>query len=560
MTPAQFKEQIEISLLRFDKETARLHCDTLIDFLYQSNQPFSPNIAKDILAILRSYRMFREIQQLTDAFVFTNGSDATIIRQYVQTLIERGSFTSALAIVRELIGEESRPEAANSEEIKEGYGLMGRLYKQLYINVAKRNIHNGSLLLEAVKAYKKVYDQRPGELWHAINLVALLKRAEVDGVSIEKVGDYKQIAQQIINTVNDKEKTKVEKSTTSTMADAWHYATAAEACVALEQYEDAEKWIAFYANSEKVDAFQLGGTLRQFEEVWQLEKKPEAENIFHVLRAELMKRDGGQLIIDASEMRRQELSVIPDKREYEKNFGNNIFIDFRSYKKGYQRCEAVARIGRSDEKGDGTGFILAGELIHSDLKGEPVLITNNHVVSEEDDIRKIYLALHPDEVVIFFEALDKKKSFSKVSVYWSSRPDDLDITILRFHKDDLADLKKLLASVEPYQLAPIAPIVSGDPKTDPRLYVIGHPKGGPLQFSMQDNLMLDYEDPRIHYRTPTEGGSSGSPVFNQEWKLLGVHHKGDEKLKKLNGSKGVYSANEGIYIQTILKRLKSEKK
>jgi V8-like Glu-specific endopeptidase len=69
---------------------------------------------------------------------------------------------------------------------------------------------------------------------------------------------------------------------------------------------------------------------------------------------------------------------------------------------------------------------------------------------------------------------------------------------------------------------------------------------------MQDNLLLDYQDPRIHYRTPTEGGSSGSPVFNQQWELVGLHHKGQKDMKKLNNKGGVYDANEGIWIQTII--------
>ncbi|MBO3273159.1 S1 family peptidase [Hymenobacter defluvii] len=55
-----------------------------------------------------------------------------------------------------------------------------------------------------------------------------------------------------------------------------------------------------------------------------------------------------------------------------------------------------------------------------------------------------------------------------------------------------------------------------------RIYIIGHPDGGTLSLSLQDNLLLDYQEPLIHYRTPTVGGSSGSPVFNQQWQLIGI--------------------------------------
>jgi V8-like Glu-specific endopeptidase len=86
---------------------------------------------------------------------------------------------------------------------------------------------------------------------------------------------------------------------------------------------------------------------------------------------------------------------------------------------------------------------------------------------------------------------------------------------------------------------------------DQRIYVIGHPRGGKISFSLYDNLLLDHDIPKIHYRSPTQGGSSGSPVFNQNWDLIGLHHAGGTRVQKLNGKVGVYPANEGIWIQSI---------
>ena len=75
-----------------------------------------------------------------------------------------------------------------------------------------------------------------------------------------------------------------------------------------------------------------------------------------------------------------------------------------------------------------------------------------------------------------------------------------------------------------------------------------------MQLSFQDNILLDHQDPKIHYRTPTEGGSSGSPVFNQQWELIGLHHAGSAEMNCLNGKPGFYEANEGMWIQTIIKK------
>jgi hypothetical protein len=58
---------------------------------------------------------------------------------------------------------------------------------------------------------------------------------------------------------------------------------------------------------------------------------------------------------------------------------------------------------------------------------------------------------------------------------------------------------------------------------------------------------------RVHYRAPTEGGSSGSRVFNADlWQVIALHHKGGKSgLQKLNDKPGTYAANEGISIQSI---------
>jgi V8-like Glu-specific endopeptidase len=68
---------------------------------------------------------------------------------------------------------------------------------------------------------------------------------------------------------------------------------------------------------------------------------------------------------------------------------------------------------------------------------------------------------------------------------------------------------------------------------------------------LYDSLFLDADELRLHYRTPTTGGNSGSPVFNKDWKLVGLHHSGRFDMPKLNNKEGVYEANEAIRIDAI---------
>jgi hypothetical protein len=42
----------------------------------------------------------------------------------------------------------------------------------------------------------------------------------------------------------------------------------------------------------------------------------------------------------------------------------------------------------------------------------------------------------------------------------------------------------------------------------------------------------------------TVGGSSGSPVFNLDWELVAVHHRGGYAMKRLTGE-GIHEANQG---------------
>jgi len=61
-------------------------------------------------------------------------------------------------------------------------------------------------------------------------------------------------------------------------------------------------------------------------------------------------------------------------------------------------------------------------------------------------------------------------------------------------------------------------------------------------------------EPCLHYRAPTEPCSSGSPIFNEQWKLIRIHHAGGEAIRRLDGT-GTYAANEGIWIESIRKDL-----
>ena len=80
--------------------------------------------------------------------------------------------------------------------------------------------------------------------------------------------------------------------------------------------------------------------------------------------------------------------------------------------------------------------------------------------------------------------------------------------------------------------------------------ILHHAGGGPQRISIRENTLVDVFDNWIHYVSDTAPGSSGAPVFNDEWQLVAIHHA------SLPWGDGLI-VNEGIRISAIVKNLSS---
>ena len=520
-------EQLQTAVEEFDRPRVDRICTELIVHLRNSESPPSEEEAKGVLKLLRRKRHFQHMQRVADAFVH-NGLDRPFVRLgYAQALLDQEVLTAGLSILEGLI--ETTDDA---EDLAEARGLVGRANKQLYVltgTSAGQRRH--AYLQAAINAYHEVYRNKPeARLWHGINTAALLKRAASDGVDVPAFPDPGEsggiMARQILDVITG----MPEQGT-------WDRGTAVEACVALGRTEDALRWLDRYVDGPGTDAFELGSTLRQFIEVWRLRGDTEpGAGLLPLLRAKLLGREGGEVTVRPSDLGRGALNEMTGDRRLERVFGAERFQSLGWFRDALERCRAVARIEDQYQEGIGTGFLVEGTDLHAAFP-PVVLMTNAHVIPD---------AISLEDAFITFRALDdtddaEDRRHQVEDVLWTSPRDQLDATIV--------SLKSTPPGVAPCPTASGLPPINSKPP--PRAFIVGHPSGRiqPM-FSIQDNLMLDHNDTWVHYRAPTEPGSSGSPVFDRRWKLIALHHAGSDEMPMLHGG-GTYQANEGIWVGKI---------
>jgi V8-like Glu-specific endopeptidase len=104
--------------------------------------------------------------------------------------------------------------------------------------------------------------------------------------------------------------------------------------------------------------------------------------------------------------------------------------------------------------------------------------------------------------------------------------------------------------------------------------IIQHPRGQPKQLALRENRVVDILEDFVHSITDTHRGSSGSPVFNDQWNVVSLHHSGvpkvDEQGRPLTKDGKIWTedmgddkihwiANESVRISSIFKHLEQIK-
>lgn len=225
---------------------------------------------------------------------------------------------------------------------------------------------------------------------------------------------------------------------------------------------------------------------------------------------------------------------VSDKENLERIIGGkNEMVMTSWFIKGYLASKSVCRIiigGRAE----GTGFLIKGGYV----------MTCNHVLDSKIKIGKTEIEFNYEEGQ---NTTVKYKLNS--SDYRYSPESKLDYSLIKVI--DLPDNPlKQWGHVEFENK--VEPRV-GDP-----VNIIQHPWGELKQLAFKLNDITHIWDDKIFYIADTDKGSSGSPVFNQNWKVIAIHSRGQNEQDggiQVDELGTMAAANQGFCIKAICQDL-----
>ena len=237
----------------------------------------------------------------------------------------------------------------------------------------------------------------------------------------------------------------------------------------------------------------------------------------------------------------------------ERIMGKSDLMSVRYLELGLRVARTVGRIQlRSPDgnlRGYGTGFRVSPHLI----------LTNNHVFGDAASAGASRIEFD------FQEGVDGKLKTSIVT--------ELDPAAF-FTTDKALDFTLVALKGEPKAVGALGwnglsaqegKVIAGEYVT-----IIQHPNGERKQIALRENQVIDVLDDFLQYHTDTSPGSSGSPVFNDQWEIVALHHSGVPKKDAAGriltrdgkvwtpamGDQQVdWIANEGIRISRILQHV-----
>ncbi|HEY4388736.1 MAG TPA: trypsin-like peptidase domain-containing protein [Ktedonobacteraceae bacterium] len=211
-------------------------------------------------------------------------------------------------------------------------------------------------------------------------------------------------------------------------------------------------------------------------------------------------------------------------------------LDVKFLSEGAKSARSVCRID-FDMHAEGTGFLIAPDLI----------LTNYHVMIPPGFTGDVNARAQQCEVK--FGIIEGEKAGPHFTLHptdWrqaESKLEELDFMVLKLNREVTDD-----------QMKPLA-LQANAVQKDAFVNIIQHPTGQAMAVSLRFNQVVDIDEQRIYYLADTEEGSSGSPVFDDRWRLVALHHAGG---KNDATGKLLIAANIGIPIHLIIHAIRAQ--
>jgi endonuclease G, mitochondrial len=216
------------------------------------------------------------------------------------------------------------------------------------------------------------------------------------------------------------------------------------------------------------------------------------------------------------------------------------FLDVGFLMRGIQQAVSVCRIETLAGKALGTGVLIDRDL----------LLTNYHVLQGENFSSESINANAQNIRLRFgyFTAATGTTTDGQIfrldshqAVVQYSPTEKLDYVLLRVEAkiSNASQIKKAECDFESY------------PSQGMGLTILQHPEGESMKLAVSRDGITSVLQERgfVQYAAKTAGGSSGSPCFNEDWKVVALHHA--------ERSKSFGSIREGILLSSIYQEIKS---
>jgi len=220
----------------------------------------------------------------------------------------------------------------------------------------------------------------------------------------------------------------------------------------------------------------------------------------------------------------------------EKVINVNDFLEIRYLDAGTRAARAVGRITIRDERernvGYGTGSLVSPRL----------MLTNHHVLPDAATAKRSTVEFNYQDDVDGKPLHCKQLAFDPDTFFVADQARDFALVALVATAEELAEFG-------------FNPLIRAEGKAIVGEYVtiVQHPNGEKKQLVLRDQQIVDVPAEFLHYMADTQPGSSGSPVFNDQWEIVALHHASVRTGKP--GGTAKEFVNEGVRISRILKMI-----